>query len=112
MKQIEEKYPFPMDEWSKKFPKSTELLNEFAKGKYKTSLYCFGFNELFGLLILEFFPKHGIEIERKIEYDKYGNMYIKYYVYENGKLNDIFYDTPMKVIDKAFEILEKQLEKK
>ena len=66
------------------------------------------FSLLFGYLVLEFFPKYGIYVN--------GNIKIGFTLWVDGvglimtgKLNLENFKTPQQAIEKAFEILEKQL---
>ena len=67
------------------------------------------FKTLFGYLVLEFFPKHGIEIERKFGLDK-AKPVIHYHVWREGSELHWTFKTPQEAIEKAFEILESQEE--
>ena len=106
---------------AERFPKTWDDFWDFMWNEYQFKFSDFNWLTvlgIFGYLVLEYFPKHGIEIERKIELDKYENDYIKYYVYLKDdislipNLKDIFYNTPILAITKAFEIIEKQLDRK
>jgi len=63
---------------------------------------------LFGYLVLEFFPKYGIRIRQKLSGDWAVEKWYK--VDKRWWPADLFSKTPQEAIDKAFEILEKQLE--
>jgi hypothetical protein len=110
MKQIAEKYP-------KAFSEASFYL--WKQHRWEWDGIAFGnesqqlpFNAIFGVLVLEFFPKYGIEIERALEkrliyrvWAKTGNNENIIYPHEVGA-------SPEKAIKKAFEILEKQMESK
>ncbi len=96
---------------SEKCPKAWELyknyylyeLNNYPKNFVVQNLYIDDPNQFiqhFGILVLEFFPKHGIEIY--IMPGKDG----KYY-WINEYTEPIY--TPQETIQKALEILEKKL---
>ena len=108
-----------MKELAKKFPKAWR---EIQEGLFKVTgirwdnnpggLFSISMPDcfIFGYLVLEYFPKHGIEIERfSIRYDA-----IIYSI--NVKKSNIvrrkFLTTPEEAISKAFEIREKQLDGK
>lgn len=111
MKDYAEKYPKAWEECLSMMP--TNMLNAYELLK---SQYVSDKNELlflFGYLILEYFPKHGIEIERikqreAVEYDVDAGRNDPNY--GNPKRLIQSYDTPQETIAKALEIREKQLE--
>ena len=104
MKEIAEKYPKfweDYDEWLHDTQNLYEWMDEDD-----------GLPAHFGFLILEYFPKHGIEIERYI--DNGQKQIIYFLVVDNVKDYDSmqFYLTPQEAISKAAEIRERQLEGK
>ena len=104
-----------MKEIAEKYPKAWELFwdwmwNEYQLKDLQKTVLC-TMNTLFGYLVLEFFPKYGIYVN--------GNIKIGFTLWVDGvglimtgKLNLENFKTPQQAIEKAFEILEKQLESK
>jgi hypothetical protein len=119
MKQIAEKYPkmWELVALGMFYDRFKYMFQEWGtkklKGRCLEQLNSQPFYALFGYLILEFFPKHGIEIERVVmpnseNENECGDLYN---VWDNKKwvlYKDI--KTPEEAIDKAFEILESQEE--
>ena len=109
MKEISERFPkFWADFISQKFDASDEyywlLVDTPEKAK---------FNALFGYLVLKYFPKHGIEIERLIMEDLgmcYG-IHCKNLTWQE-ELKIPLFKSPEEAITKAAEIRERQLEGK
>ena len=98
MKQIAEKYP--------KVWRQFQTLVNYSTG-YDVPWH--DFNALFGYLVLEFFPKHGIEIERIILNDEWETGYRICYKIDGEKKYSLT-KTPENAISRAFEILESQEE--
>ena len=65
------------------------------------------FHSQFGYLILDYFPKHGIEIERIWVEDNNACIYNAY-----DGVDYFEFDTPEDAIRKAFELRENQLRQK
>ena len=101
-----------MREIAKKYPK---MWDKFANWIYLTyrDHANFNFNQMYGYLVLEFFPKHRIYIGSrpcKVE-GKWETSYnIVCRMYESMMEGGMW--SPEEVIEKAFGILEKQLEEK
>ena len=105
-----------MKEISERFPKFWadyhNWWEEYVEGVHESSFYAqeLTFKTHFGYLVLEYFPKHGIEIERRAKASGIG-----YNIWER---DDKFYPTCIAVgtaqesIAKAAEIRERQLEGK
>ena len=125
-----------MKKYANKFPKAWEDLDRQLQKEYeirwawknKGSKYQYGDwhfrdgnmvfmpdNFLFGYLVFEYFPAHGIEIER-LGLNR--EVYYRVLKYKTTNLHEhqfeIYgdYDTPEEAISKAFEIREKQLDGK
>ena len=92
------------EEIKKKCPKGWKSFQDcVTKARIEQTDEEYEFLELYGYLVLEFFPSHGIEIERYISVD-HG---VVYYIYIGEKIptmNRIH--TPQEAIARAFEILE------
>ena len=109
MKEIAEKYP---KMWHQllidKFDGNQSLL--FAQRRANDM----SFNEFYGFLVFEFFPKHDIKIGYDPVTDHY-RVYTKKKYFESTDyiwINHGIHITPQAVIAKACEILEKRLEGK
>jgi len=116
-----------MQDTAKKYPKGWEMFvedlpltfREWRIDEKGNKIDYVDFNEvelidLFGYFVLEFFPKHGIEIERFIWKNIREKTHVKYYIKMLENDNEISFfvrgKTPQEAIDKAFEILERKLE--
>ncbi len=69
------------------------------------------FLELYGYLVLEFFPSHGIEIERSHYCDIKGDKQYNYFIYRHDSHEGNTRDSlsfPEEAITEAFEILERK----
>jgi len=109
-----------MKEIAERFPKAWRLAVKDLPLVVKLELFQnkaiddnLQFYLLFGYLVLEFFPKYGIEIERIIMEDM-GMCYAfhcKNMEWAEECKIPIF-KNPKEAIEKAFEIIEKQLDRK
>lgn len=106
MKEIAEKYPKAWELFEECFYNHKDVGYILPKISPATiSLRC----ALFGYLVLEFFPKHGILVYNNCAFDKESNSY-----YLDHRVSDACHflfvsENPEEVIDKAFEILESRL---
>lgn len=109
-----------MNQIAEKFPKAWKLLSNSLINKHQVGwdseylqwvdIYENGVEIpdtfLFGFLILEFFPKYGIEIERKGYCDSFGGVDIKYEVLHIDTMDEYIFDTAEQACEKALGILE------
>jgi len=103
MKEIAEKYPKGIELFAEYLHPTVEVEYSVNRDiKYGTII------EYFGYLVLEFFPKYGIEITRDINFNDDGSCIIDYAVWYMGEFEDA--KTPQEVMLKAFQILESQEE--
>ena len=103
MKEITEKYPKAWKSfWTWYFDRDYNGSSKECE-RYLRNLEL---NYLFGYLVLEFFPEHGIEIERTYYHV---NKLVVYYCFNKKIESGETFDTPQEVIEKAFEILEAKL---
>ena len=106
-----------MKQITKKYPKAW---NDFCQWwginvkDYNDELEFMDIKFLFGYLVLEFFPKYGIEVVKDHHFTTW-----KWYIWIKGFEKDqnewrwhFVFDTVDEAIEKAFEILEKALEEK
>jgi len=102
MKDIAEKYPNTWELFADEYYKQRPIMKELIKELSVTTL--------FGYLVLEFFPKHGIVLSQNVFHNGW-NVGERTFDKLKGEYetdwDDGDFDTPKEAIDKAFEILEK-----
>jgi len=115
-----------MKDIAEKYPKVWELFKKYGYENIGHDLYTKAFinargnkgynwvhleHQLFGYLVLEFFPKHGIEIERFVrfysEISKKQPEVLYLVMIPNDKYSEL--KTPQEAIEKAFEMLERKI---
>jgi len=115
MKQIAEKYPkgweLALEGMHEKYQPRIRAIHGLM---YAGDIWLRDFQWYFGYLVLEFFPKHGVEIERLIKQKAWSGESdsITYRVVIMNDYIISYRKTPQEAIEKAFEILEKKLESK
>ena len=100
-----------MKEIAEKYPKGWEYVEEDFRDRHNADINDVKFSLVFGYLVLEFFPKYGIEIERLIMEDLgmcYG-IHCKNLTWQE-ELKIPLFKLPEDAITKAAEIRERQLE--